>query len=108
MKSTGDRLIFFRQSGWMVIAAVAGGVFMSAVHVLVNKPMVRSEYGVFCTLLRVFLLMGFPAAGLQAIFAQQTAAVLSDREERILSQTTRSVLRATFLLWLVIAVSVFL
>jgi O-antigen/teichoic acid export membrane protein len=92
----------------MVVATVAGGVFMSAVHVVVNKPMVPSEYAVFSTLLRVFLLMGFPAAGLQVVFAQQAAAAVSERQERMLSQTTRSVLRATFLIWLVVAVIVFL
>jgi O-antigen/teichoic acid export membrane protein len=107
MRSTGEKLTFFRQSGWMVIATVLGGMFMSAVHVVVSKPMAEAEYGVFCTLLRVFLLMGFPASGLQVVFARQAAAALSEPEERMLSQTTRSVLRATFFIWLVMAAIVF-
>ncbi len=108
MRARGDKLTFFRQSGWMVVATVAGGFFMSAVHVVVNKPMTEAEYGVFSALLRVYLLMGFPAGGLQIIFAQQAAATLSEPEERLLSQATRSVLRATFLIWLAVAAIIFI
>jgi O-antigen/teichoic acid export membrane protein len=81
---------------------------MSAVHMVVNKPMAGSEYAVFSALLRVFLLMGFPAGGLQVVFARQAAASVSEHEERMLSKTTRSVLRATFLIWLAIAAIVLL
>jgi O-antigen/teichoic acid export membrane protein len=108
MKSGSDKFAFFRQSGWMVIATVASGVFMSAVHVVVNRPMKASEYAVFFALLRVFLLMGFPAGGLQVVFAQQAAAALSEREERRLSATVRSVLRATFGIWLGMSALVFI
>lgn len=106
-KSTGDKLAFFRQSGWLVIATVLGGMFMSAVHVVVSKPLKTSEYAVFNALLRVFLLMGFPAGGLQVMFAQQAAAALSGEERKRLSQTTRAVLRATFLIWLLMGAAVF-
>lgn len=107
MKGTSDKLAFFRQSGWMVLATVAGGVFMSAVHVIVSKPMHPTEYSVFFTLLRVFLLMGFPAGGLQIVFAQQAAAALAEPEQRALAAQTRAVLRATFLIWLGLAMVVF-
>jgi O-antigen/teichoic acid export membrane protein len=107
LKAHRDKLAFFRQSGWMVIATVAGGVFMSAVHMVVNKPMTESEYAVFFALLRVFLLMGIPAGGLQVVFAQQAAAAVSELEERKLAQTTRAVLRATFFMWLAMAAVVF-
>lgn len=107
MRAASEKLTFFRQSGWMVIATVAGGVFMTAVHVVVNKPMLESEYVLFSALLRVFLLMGFPASGLQVVFAQQAAAAVSALEEERLRQTTRSVLRATFLIWLGVAIGVF-
>jgi O-antigen/teichoic acid export membrane protein len=102
-----DKLAFFRQSGWMMLATVLSGVFMSAVHVVVSKPMKTSEYAVFFTLLRVFLLMGFPAGGLQIVFAQQAAAAVSEVEERKLSQTTRSVARMCFVIWLVMTAIVF-
>jgi len=90
---------FFRQGSWMVVATVGSGVFMSAVHV-VAASMAKAEYGVFFTLLRVFLLMGIPALGLQTVFAQQAAAAHTETQDRELAQTTRSVLRVTFLVWL--------
>ncbi|NDA68416.1 MAG: hypothetical protein EBY09_17575, partial [Verrucomicrobia bacterium] len=63
---------FFKQAGWLVAANLGCGVFMFAVHPLVSK-LDPAEYGVFATLLKVFLLLGVPAAGLQAVFALQTA-----------------------------------
>ena len=108
MKAAVDKLTFFRQSGWMVLATVASGIFMTAVHVIVSKPMVPAEYSVFSTLLRVFLLMGFPAAGLQGVFAQQAAAALTEPARRSLSSQTRTVMRATFLIWLGLAAAVYL
>lgn len=108
MKTQGDKLAFFRQSGWMMLATVASGVFMSAVHIVVNKPMAPAEYAVFFTLLRLYLLMGFPAGGLQIVFAQQAAAAITEEGARALAQTTRLVLRATCLIWGAAAVLVLL
>lgn len=101
------KISFFRQSGWMVIATVTGGVFMSAVHVLANK-MEPAEYGVFFTLLRCLILLGIPAAGLQTIFAQQAAATLTEEQSRRLAGATRSVVTGIFGLWLVLALLVLL
>jgi O-antigen/teichoic acid export membrane protein len=105
MTTSEGKASFFRQSIWMVIATVAGGVFMSAVHFFANT-MDRSEYAVFCTLLRIYLLMSIPTAGLQSLFAQQTAASLTEAADRGLAGETRAVLRATFLVWLAMAVIV--
>jgi O-antigen/teichoic acid export membrane protein len=108
MKQPSEKLKFFRQSGWMVAATVAGGFFMMAVHTVVSKPMLAAEYALFVALLRVFLLMGFPAGGLQVVFAQQAAAAVNEDEQKKLSGTTRSVLRGTFVFWLVLAGAVYL
>ncbi len=102
MSGTSSKASFFKQGGWMVVATVGGGVFMSAVHPLVSK-MPPDEYAIFYSLLRVFLLLGIPAGGLQTIFAQQTAASLEDRQARQLTGATRAVLRASFLIWLVLS-----
>ncbi len=83
----------------MVIATVAGGVFMTAVQTIAAK-MEKEEYGVFFTLLRCLILLGIPAGGLQIVFAQQTAAALDEPRQRQLSGTLRAVLRGTFYLWL--------
>src|SRR5215471_14205979 len=107
MKSSTDKFAFFRQSGWMIMATVASGVFMTAVHMVVSKPMLKSEYAVFYELLRVFLLMSLPAGGLQVVFAQQAAAAVTETEEKRLSEATRAVLRGTFIIWLCMVVVVF-
>lgn len=100
-KTTSESAItFFRQSGWMVIATVMGGAFMYAVH-KVAKEMPKSEYGVFGTLLQILNLMGIPAAGLQTVFAQQAASVLTPSQKSQLRGTFRAVLRGTFFLWLI-------
>lgn len=84
----------------MVIATLGGGLFMTAVHTVAGKKMLPDEYSAFYALLRFFLWMAIPAAGLQNVFAQQAAAALTDEKERQLAQTTRSVLRAMFIFWL--------
>ncbi len=89
----------------MVLATVASGAFMTGVHFLA-ATMDRSEYGVFVTLLRVYLLMGIPTAGLQTVFAQQTAASLTDAGERNLRGAARAVLQGTFWVWVMMAVAV--
>ncbi|MFO1512343.1 MAG: hypothetical protein U1F83_05415 [Verrucomicrobiota bacterium] len=98
---------FFRQSGWLMIATTAGGAMMFAVHMIAQR-MPKDEYGVFTTLLQIVTLMGIPAVGLQSVFAQQAAASLTPGHERELGGVFRGVLRATFFLWLLIAIVVFL
>jgi O-antigen/teichoic acid export membrane protein len=102
--SSAGRWAFFRQSGWMVIATVGGGLFMTAVHTVAGKKMQPDEYSAFYALLRFFIWMGIPAAGLQNVFAQQSAAALTDEKERRLVGTTKAILRAMFVLWLVTSV----
>ena len=94
---------FFRQSGWMVIAAVISGALMYAVHKIAGK-MPKDEYGVFTTLLQVLNQMAIPAAGLQLTFVQQTVSATTEAGHRRLTGTMRALLGGTFALWLIIAV----
>lgn len=103
MTDQASKSTFFRQSGWMVIATVGGGVFMSAVHPIAAK-MQPEEYGVFFTLLRCLVLFGIPAGGLQTILAQQTAAAVTDTQSRQLAALFRAVLRGVFLIWVALAI----
>ena len=98
---------FFRQSGWLVVATVSSGVFMTATQVVANRWMTEEEYSIWFALLRIFLLMSIPSAGLQIVFAQQTAAAVTDEQHRLLAQTVRATLRATFLIWLAMAAVAF-
>jgi O-antigen/teichoic acid export membrane protein len=122
-----SRFTFFRQSGWMIIAAVAGGVFMWAVHPVlvkpvgqvnlgavtdflnrfIQEPISKSSYGLFNTLLSILGIMSIPATGLQTIFTQQAAAAVDEAHRRQLRGTVRTVLAATTLIWVACVVVVF-
>src|SRR6516162_4581907 len=78
MNQAEHRAAFFRQSGWLMVANVAGGVFMWAVHFL-NKFVHTGEYGSFGALLAVAMLL--PTLPLQMIVAQQTAKLLATGAE---------------------------
>src|SRR6266404_3487614 len=96
---------FFRQSGWLMIANVAGGVFMWAVHFL-SKRLGPGEYGVFVA--RLGAAMVIPSIPLQMVMAQQTAKALATNRERELTGMIRLIWIGTFLLWLVGAIVVLL
>ena len=101
---TESKATFFRQSGWVALATVLGGVFLTAVHIVASskhRGMTEAEYSIFITLLRVQLLISIPAAGLQAMFARQTAAVSSDKERRQLTTTLFRVVIAIVILWFI-------
>ena len=70
LTDAAHRASFFRQSGWMMIATVTGGMFMTAVHLL-SKAMPASQYGEFGALLSVAMFI--PAMPLQMVLAEQTA-----------------------------------
>lgn len=91
---------FVRQGSLLVVATVSGGVFMTLTQIVANRWMEPVEYVIWCALLRVFLLMSIPAAGLQIIFAQQTAAAVTDVRHRQLTTTLGATFRATFYIWL--------
>ena len=96
---------FFRQSGWLMIANVAGGMFMWAVHFL-SKTIGPGEYGVFVACLGAAMVI--PSIPLQMVLAQQTAKALATNRERELTGMIRLIWIGTFLLWLVGAIVVLL
>jgi O-antigen/teichoic acid export membrane protein len=91
---------FFRQSSWMVIATFAGGFFMALVHTVAGH-MGRGEYSTFVSLLRLLIIMGIPSAALQTIFARQAATVNNRADEQHLIATTRAILGALVVIWIV-------
>ena len=76
---------------------------MTLVHSVASK-MQDTEYALFGALLGFFVMLGVPAAGLQTVFAQQSAAAIDDERNRELNATARSILKGTLILWLVIGV----
>src|ERR1035438_4556526 len=102
--AAAHRASFFRQSGWLMIATVGGGVFMTAVHLL-SHAMPKGEYGQFVAFLSVAMFI--PAMPLQMVLAQQTARALALHREHELSGLIRAAWLGTFLVWL-LAVAVVL
>jgi len=100
MTATAHRASFFRQSGWMMIATVAGGMFMTAVLFL-SKAIPESEYGLYGAFLSVAMFI--PAMPLQMVMAQQTARARALHREHELSGLIRAAWLGTFVIWLVAA-----
>lgn len=94
---------FFRQSGWLMIANIVGGLLTFGVHFL-SKSVDAVEYAAFGTLLMVIACL--PAMPLQMIMAQQTALGLATGRERQLASLIRIATRLLFLGWAVVAVVV--
>lgn len=92
---------FFRQSGWLMIAAIGGGLLTYGVHFLSKSQSVdKTEYAVFITLLTLVMTC-VPTMPLQMIFAQQTALGLATDRGRQLSGLIRLGARWLFLAWAV-------
>ncbi|HZV36016.1 MAG TPA: hypothetical protein VFB72_15680 [Verrucomicrobiae bacterium] len=91
---------FFRQGGWMMISAVAAGAFMFAVQIFSKKFLTDVEYSSFGALIQVTNWITIPSLGLQMVFAQQTAAVINDQQQRQLVGTVKAVMLWTFCIWL--------
>lgn len=90
---------FFRQSGWLMIAAVLGGALTWGVHFF-NKVITDAEYTAFVAMLMMVACV--PGAPLQMVFAQQSAATLATGRERQLSRLIRLACLWTFSGWLVV------
>lgn len=99
-----QRAAFFRQSGWLMIANIAGGILMWAVHFLAKKTG-KSEYGLFITLLTAVMLV--PGIPLQMVFAQQTAKAVATGRERELAGMLRLICLGLLGLWVVACAAVF-
>jgi O-antigen/teichoic acid export membrane protein len=96
---------FFRQSGWLMVANIVGGLMTLGVHPL-NKRIPDSEYTAFGVLLMVVSCL--PTMPLQMVFAQQSALALANGRERQLAGMIRLVWLWTFIVWALGALAVFL
>lgn len=104
--STESKTTFFRQSGWLILSTTLSGVFLVAIYSVVNHGMKDDlhQVGVFISLLRLFLVLAIPSAGLQVVMAQEAAAAITPERERNLAVTARSVMRGIFAVWALIVI----
>jgi len=91
-------ITFFRQSGWLMLATMAGGALMWGVHFL-SKKIPATEYGTLITLFSVVTLI--PTMPLQMVFVQQAARALATSRERQLTGMIRAAWLGTFSFWLI-------
>jgi len=105
LTNTAQRSSFFRQSGWLMIANIAGGALMWLVHFL-SKKLPNTEYGLFSTYLSVA--MCIPTMPLQVALAHQTALALARGRLGALAGIIRVIWLATSVIWLIGAAAVFL
>jgi O-antigen/teichoic acid export membrane protein len=90
------REAFFRQSGWLMVANVGGGMLMWAVHFL-SQRIGRTQYGEFGALLAAAMVI--PTIPLQNVMAQQTAKALAADRPRELAGVLRFFAGGIFALW---------
>ena len=95
-KRVTQRAAFFRQSGWMMLATVIGGMLMWSVHLL-SRAIPASEYGTLITLFAVVNLI--PTMPLQMVFTQQTAHALATGREAQLAGLLRWTAVAMLVAW---------
>jgi O-antigen/teichoic acid export membrane protein len=93
---------FFRQSGWLMIANIGGGMVFYMVHLL-SKKISEAEYGAFGVMLAVAMCV--PNMPLQMVYAQLTARGLVNGRERALAGMIRLGALATLGLVLLLGVA---
>ena len=79
MKDKEAKGSFFRQSGWLMVANIAGGALNWGMHFLqkaLPESIKASEYGAFGVFLSVAMVI--PTMSLQMVMAHQTALACSD------------------------------
>ncbi len=100
MTAPSHKSSFFRQSGWMMITAVAGGALMFGVQIISKRFLSDEEYSAFAVLIQLTNWMTIPALGLQMVFTQQAAGAVTDLHRRQLVGTMKAVMLWTFCVWL--------
>ena len=103
MTAPSHKSTFFRQSGWMMITAVAGGALMFGVQIISKRFLSDEEYSAFAVLIQLTNWMTIPALGLQMVFTQQAAGAVTELHRRQLVGTMKAVMLWTFCVWLAMA-----
>src|SRR5436190_14299259 len=101
------RFAFFRQSGWLVVATIGGGFFMtlvqSAAQQMPKDPVTGdTQYGLFAALMTALGQLSIPALGLQTVFAQQAVGAVDEERRAALAGTVRGVVKVLFAFWLLV------
>jgi O-antigen/teichoic acid export membrane protein len=96
------RRSFLRESGWLMMANIGGGILNFFVHPLA-KSAGPAAYGIFAAFLAVTICI--PTMPLQLVFAQQTASSIAKNRQRELVGFIRVAWLVSFLIWLAFAIA---
>jgi O-antigen/teichoic acid export membrane protein len=96
-------LSFFRQSAWMGIATVIGGLFMALVHPVVTGFESKEVYGEYVNLLKVWEILVIPTVGLQAVFSQFATSSAAMGHRAVLAGAVRGALTINVVVWAIFA-----
>ena len=102
MSASEGRAAFFKQSGWMTLAALLSGAFNMA-STFVAQRMPDGQFNIFDTALSALGVLTIPALGMQAAFAAQAAGAESGNRLGELAATMRRALGLLGLIWLALA-----
>ncbi len=109
MKDAGHKASFFRQSGWLMIANIAGGALNWGVHFLQKAlpPSIKaSEYGAFGVFLSVAMVI--PTMSFQMVMAHQTALALATNRQQELTRLIRRIFAGSLVIGVLLLVIVLL
>jgi O-antigen/teichoic acid export membrane protein len=100
---------FFRQSGWLMIANIAGGFLNWGVHFLqkaLPESVRASEYGAFGVFLSVAMVL--PTMSFQMVMAHQTALALATNRKAELTRLIRRVIAGSIVICALLCIAVLL
>src|SRR5881394_1070929 len=98
---------FFRQSGWLMVANIAGGALNWGVHFLQKAlpgSLQAKEYGDFGVFLSVAMVI--PTMSFQMVMAHQTALALATNRQRELTRLIRRLLVGSLVVWILASIVV--
>jgi O-antigen/teichoic acid export membrane protein len=98
---------FFRQSGWLMIANIAGGALNWGVHFLqkaLPSNLQAKEYGDFGVFLSVAMVI--PTMSFQMVMAHQTALAHATNRQRELTRLIRRLLMGSLVVWILASIVV--
>src|SRR5262245_22265121 len=100
MNKTDQKNSFFRQSGWLMIANIAGGAMNWGMHFLqkaLPPSLQAKEYGDFGVFLSVAMVI--PTMSFQMVMAHQTALALATNRQQELTRLIRRLMIGFLVAW---------
>ena len=103
-----SRFAFFRQSTWLLLATVGGGVFGVLLQRVVGEFIPQSEYSAFMAMRDAQAILCIPFIGMQTAFAQLAARSGALQDDAEISGALRGLMKVMLGFWCVLGLICFL